>query len=984
MINTKLKFYSLLVFLGVVMVFILISIDKASLDNHRIESQQHVKDELNQVSSRLTFNLYNNTQIAKGLPALFAANPSLSSKDFALAVDYLFGEHTQLRNIVAAPDLIIKYVYPVKGNEEVIDLDYRTLPLQIASVMRAKESRHLVLTGPLTLVQGGTGIISRIPVYLNKPTGEEYFWGIVAAVIDADRLYQSSGLMSEELAIDIAIRNIDDSGEVGDVFWGSSQLFDQDNIRSTISLPSGSWELVGRPRNGWGLKPEVMFQQRLINIGVALLLFLAIFAFLKALINASNANLRFHTIFEEAPLGVAVIDSLTGHIYDANPAYAHIAGRSIEELKTLDWMKITHPDDVQKDLEHMTEMNAGEAPGFVMQKRYIQPDGAIRWINMTIAPMRVEDASKPRHLCMTEDISERKIAEDKLMFMANYDLLTKLPNRELFADRFQQAAAHSKRTGTQVAICFLDLDNFKPINDSYGHNVGDELLIEVARRIKECIREGDTVSRQGGDEFTLLLSDIENYSQCEQTLDRVHYALSQPYLIDGYSCNITASSGVTLYPVDNVDIDTLIRHADQAMYQSKLAGKHRYHLFNPQYDKEVIETHHQLSEIKQALSNEEFQLFYQPKVNMRTGKVFGAEALIRWIHPEKGLIPPLYFLPLIEGTDLEIQVGGWVINEALQQLDSWQQEGLNLEVSINVSSHHLQSSVFFDQLEEALIRYPNVPPKYLQLEILESSNLGDINIVSEIIQRCQNDLSLTVALDDFGTGYSSLTHLRSLSANTIKIDQTFVRDMLEDQDDLALIEGIISLAKTFELDVIAEGVETIEHGILLMRIGCDCAQGYGIARPMPAADLSDWVGSFIPDESWGIWSDADWEMSNLPLMVAQSDHIKWVEEIFKALDGHQLGLEEGELINHCECRLGGWYYNHGKKHYGHLEAFRALEAVHIDVHKTGCRIIQLYNDGKREEAVLLAEDLLALKSQVLDSLNTLQKQVNFVADDVSS
>jgi len=980
MINTKLKSFSFLAFIGLVMVFILISIDKATLDNHRVESQQHVKDKLNQVSNRLRFNLYNNIQIAKGLPALFAANPSLSNQDFALAVDYLFGEHTQLRNIVAAPDLIIKYVYPVKGNEEVIDLDYRTLPLQIASVMRAKESRHLVLTGPLTLVQGGTGVISRIPVYLNKPTGEEYFWGIVAAVIDADSLYQSSGLMDNELAIDIAIRSKDDLGGTGDTFWGSSQLFDQDNIRSTITLPSGSWELVARPINGWGAKPEGMFQLRLINVGVALLLFLAIFSFLKALMNASNANLRFHTIFEEAPLGVAVIDSLTGHIYDANPAYAHIAGRPIEELKTLDWMKITHPDDVQKDLDNMMAMNAGEVPGFVMQKRYIQPDGTIRWVNMTVAPMQVEDASKPRHLCMTEDISERKIAEDKLTFMANYDLLTQLPNRELFADRFQQAAAHSKRTGTQVAICFLDLDNFKPINDNYGHNVGDGLLVEVAKRIKECIREGDTVSRQGGDEFTLLLSDIENYEQCEQTLDRIHLALSQPYLIAGCPCNITASSGVTLYPADNVDMDTLIRHADQAMYQSKLAGKHRYQLFNPQYDKEVIEAHHQLSEIKQALSNKEFKLFYQPKVNMRTGQVFGAEALIRWIHPEKGLIPPLDFLPLIEGTDLEIQVGGWVINEALQQLDSWQQEGLNLEVSINVSSHHLQSPVFFDQLEEALIRYPDVPPQELQLEILESSNLGDINIVSDIIQRCQNELGLTVALDDFGTGYSSLTHLRSLSANTIKIDQTFVHSMLENSDDLALIEGIISLAKTFGLDVIAEGVETTEHGTLLMRIGCDCAQGYGIARPMPAADMIDWVGCFTPDEAWLIWSDSDWEMSNLPLMVAQSDHIKWVEEIFNALDGHTLGLGQGELTSHSECRLGNWYYNHGEKHYGHLDAFRALEEIHIDVHKTGRRIIQLYNDGKREEAVLLVEDLLTLKSQVLDSLNTLQKQVNFAAD----
>ena len=384
--------------------------------------------------------------------------------------------------------------------------------------------------------------------------------------------------------------------------------------------------------------------------------------------------------------------------------------------------------------------------------------------------------------------------EKALQKMVHFDVLTKLPNRVLFADRFYQAVAHSTRTENMLAVCFLDLDDFKPVNDNHGHDVGDKLLIEVASRIKECIREEDTVSRQGGDEFTLLLRDIESFKQCKETLDRVRDALAQPCIINDYPHKVTASIGTTIYPLDEADLDTLIRHADQAMYQAKLAGKNQLKLFNSLNDHEITNRQSQLSEVKQALTGGQFQLYYQPKVNMKTGKVFGVEALIRWIHPEKGLIPPLDFLPLIDGTELEIQVGGWVINEALQQLDDWQQQGIKLEVSINISSHHLQSEAFFDQLNEALDKHPDVNSQDLQLEILESSALGDINAISGIIKSCQNVLGVNVALDDFGTGYSSLTHMKNLSANTIKIDQTFVRDLLDDPNDYSIIEGVIGLA----------------------------------------------------------------------------------------------------------------------------------------------------------------------------------------------
>jgi diguanylate cyclase (GGDEF)-like protein/PAS domain S-box-containing protein len=602
-------------------------------------------------------------------------------------------------------------------------------------------------------------------------------------------------------------------------------------------------------------------------------------------------------------------------------------------------------------------------------------DGTLYPVQVTL--QLIKHSSRQNYLASVTDLSQQ-IEKEKLNLLAYYDFLTKLPNRALFIDRFKQAVAHSKRTKSMLAICFLDIDNFKLINDNYGHDSGDQLLIEVAKRIKDTIREEDTVSRQGGDEFTLILREIETHSQCEQLLDRIRLSLAKPYIINEQSHHLTASIGATIYPRDDAELDTLIRHADNAMYQAKTSGKNQYLLFNTLDDKQSIDKRARLQEIEQALANKEFQLYFQPKVNMRTGVVFGAEALIRWFHPKKGMIPPLDFLPLLDGTDLEVQIGGWVINEALQQLDRWKEQGLDLELSINVSSHHLQSPIFLDQLNGALDRHPNVDSQDLQLEILESSVLSDIEIIKGIIQRCQNVLGITVALDDFGTGYSSLTHLRNLPASVIKIDQSFVRNMLESSEDLALIEGIISLAKTFDRDVIAEGVETAEHGILLMRIGCNCAQGYGIAKPMPADKIIEWTRNYKPAESWSIWSGSEWEMSNLPLVVAQQDHISWIQDIFTALEGRELTLSHHELTDHHQCRLGQWYDEHGLKYYGDLPGFREFESIHKNVHSTGHKIIQLYNEGRKEEAVLLSKELLSLKSKVLESLNSMQQQVNFI------
>lgn len=406
---------------------------------------------------------------------------------------------------------------------------------------------------------------------------------------------------------------------------------------------------------------------------------------------------------------------------------------------------------------------------------------------------------------------ELEYANRILEHIAHYDALTHLPNRVLLADRMQQAMLHNQRSGESLAVAFLDLDGFKAINDQYGHGVGDKLLITLARRMKAVLRESDTLARIGGDEFVVVLTQLKSSTDCEPMLKRLLEAAAEPVQLDERVLEVSASIGVTIYPQDGVDAEQLLRHADQAMYLAKQAGKNCYHLFDVAQDVAVKHKRENLEHIRIALRNEEFVLYYQPKVNMRTGAVIGAEALIRWQHPERGLLPPASFLPVIENHLLSVELGEWVIATALSQMAEWQAQGMDIPISVNVGALQLQQTNFANRLEELLFLEPDANPKNLELEILETSALEDINQVSTAIHACQA-LGVSFALDDFGTGYSSLTYLKRLPAELLKIDQSFVRDMLDDNDDLAIIQGIIGLATAFHRHVIAEGVETVAHG----------------------------------------------------------------------------------------------------------------------------------------------------------------------------
>jgi diguanylate cyclase (GGDEF)-like protein/PAS domain S-box-containing protein len=447
------------------------------------------------------------------------------------------------------------------------------------------------------------------------------------------------------------------------------------------------------------------------------------------------------------------------------------------------------------------------------------------------------------------DVTERKAHERELAHVANYDPLTELPNRRLLSDRLRQATLLAERSGKFCAICFLDLDGFKEINDQHGHDVGDQLLVGVSRNLATVLRAHDTLARLGGDEFVLLLCDLNNPNEAAYILDRVMQTVRQPVNVRGHAITVSASIGVTLYPHDNSDPDTLLRHADQTMYLAKQAGKARYQLFDPEIDRKTQDHREYLEHLKTALLLGEFVLFYQPKVDLLDGNVVGVEALVRWKHPARGLLSPGEFLPHLYGSDLELPFGEWVMNDALRQMAVWASAGLHIPVSINVSARHLLHAGFHDHLAQLLAHHPDIPASDLELEVLETAAIEDIELAQSVMRKCIG-LGVQFSLDDFGTGYSSLTYLRKLPIQTLKIDQSFVRDMLSDTEDLSIVQGVIQLASAFHRKVIAEGVETQAHGIRLRDMGCRLAQGYGIARPMPADQVVPWRSQWLASGAW--------------------------------------------------------------------------------------------------------------------------------------
>ena len=629
------------------------------------------------------------------------------------------------------------------------------------------------------------------------------------------------------------------------------------------------------------------------------------------------------SVFTYSREGIVITDT-KANIIDVNAAFSAISGYSREEAigKNPRFMQSGKHDDAfyRQMWKHLTR--DGYWSGEIWNRR---KSGAIVVELLTISAVRDINDEIQHFVALFSDITIQKDHQKQLELIAHYDSLTGLPNRMLLADRLKQAIAQANRRQQAVTVAYLDLDGFKQVNDSHGHDLGDQLLVTVAQRMSDCLRETDTIARLGGDEFIAVLVDSDE-QESTRSLECLLQAASQPVKIDSILAQVTVSIGVTSYPQQQeVDADQLVRQADQAMYRAKLEGKNRYYHFDPEEDHNLRGHLEKIEQIRVGLRNHEFKLYYQPKVNLRNGKIYGAEALIRWEHPQQGILQPGYFLPLIEQHPLSVTLGEWVIADALEQLQAWRKQGLDISVSINIGAYHLQKDNFVTRLRELLSEHDPSDVQRLQIEVLETSTL-DIVQVSHIMHQCI-DMGIDFALDDFGTGYSSLTYLKHLPASVLKIDRSFIRDMLEDPQDLAIVEGVIGLARAFRRDVVAEGLETMEHAEVLLMIGCERAQGYAIAHPMPADDLPGWSSHWSPPDNWNKVDHI--HRSDPQLLLAMVEHRSWVSAIKNHLDGH---IPLPPELNESRCRFAQWLNDEGKTRYHDHDEYHQIQTLHSDIH----------------------------------------------------
>lgn len=668
------------------------------------------------------------------------------------------------------------------------------------------------------------------------------------------------------------------------------------------------------------------------------------------------------SVFTHAQEGIMIMDA-RGNIIDVNHSFSNITGFSRNEMigksTTILGAGGQEPEYYAKMWNDLR--CKGHWYGEMWDRR---KNNELYAAMLKITAVHDAMGKSEHYVALLSDITALKEHQKKLEHLAHYDSLTGLPNRILLADRLQHAMAQTRRRENFMALVYLDLDGFKAINDTHGHDAGDGLLIVVAKRLKEALREGDTLARLGGDEFVAVLADLSSQTECEVILSRMLQAAAAPVHSKEHVLAVSASLGVTLSPQDGGDADMLLRHADQAMYIAKQEGKNRYHMFDPKLDVLTKPHRESLQSILLAIERREFVLHFSPKVNMRTGKVISAEALIRWHHPERGLLLPDEFLPVAENNEVISRLGDWVLDAAFDQMAIWKRGGLALPVSVNIAAFHLQQEDFVSRLREKLGSHPDIRPEALELEVLETAALADINRISKVICACQA-LGVGFSLDDFGTGYSSLTYLRRLPATTLKIDLSFVRNMLWDKEDLAIVEGVIGLALAFNRAVVAEGVETSDHAKLLLRLGCDLAQGSFISPPLPSLAVPGWVLHWRPDPQWATYLDTPLNRDNLPLIYAEVDHRQWVRQFEHFLADK---IDTVPIIDIRHCQFDSWYTTEGGARFGHLAEFKTIGPIHERLHMAGQQLLTAQSAGRSQEALARLEELRLLRDHLLDHL----------------
>lgn len=571
---------------------------------------------------------------------------------------------------------------------------------------------------------------------------------------------------------------------------------------------------------------------------------------------------------------------------------------------------------------------------------------------------------------------KRKEMDSRLHHLAYHDELTELANRKLFHEQLSRSIEWSHRRGKKFAVIFLDLDNFKLVNDTYGHTAGDLLLKQVAQRLLHLVRKSDTVARMGGDEFAIIIDSLPNFDYVSLFARKIRETIGRSHTIDSNLIDVDFSIGISLYPLDGATEAELIRKADRAMYMAKESGANHFHFYNKEMDDHETKRHALRMEFAQALERQELILYYQPIINLRTHDLVGAEALVRWNHPQRGLLLPGQFLPDIMGTDQIVHLGDWVFEEALSRQSLWVGEGISIPISVNVDLLQIKRSDFHQKLAHLFERFADVPPHLLEIEILETTAAEGFSKLREVLDELHR-MGVRFSLDDFGTGYSSLAYLKHLPIDTLKIDQSFVIGMLDNRENLAIIESIASLARIFGRNVIAEGMEEGEYSSMLMKLGCDLAQGFAISKPLPPDGFFEWRQEWIRKEHHRGMSPSS-PVSELSILATQVNHLAWIQRIIslvrKSVDLPLTPEEESEFLT---LPVEDWYQNEGMKLFGEFPTFRELEKTRLEAQEIAQELLG-HIRGRNGSSIQFHSQLFLLRKDALLSLyGTLQKDALF-------
>ncbi len=878
--SSRLEFFGLGYFFPAILAVagMLVGIVRADIEKReQYHGAEQVKaaEQLAKVAASLETNIHGNVNLIYGLVAAIAANPNINQPQFTALSERIFDVPSQLRNVVAAKDLVVGLVYPEEQNKKALGLDYRTNELQRGAVMRAIERRSLVITGPVNLVQGGQGLIARYPVF-SLANGR--FWGVVSAVVDLDRLYADSNVNTERQTLDIAISQRPIPAE-RDVFLGSWAVFSQDPVKSRIDLGYDTWYLAAVPRGGWQGLPPDMFGFRvtalLIALGIAIPLIWAgllmkqrhrnILALQQREEQLETLSQRLELALQASGVGVweyepstdtLIWDKRMRELYDAPP------DRTVS--KYADWRSVLHPDDAEA-AEAQFRKALRDETSYSTEFRVVSSSGNIRHIRAHGATYRTTSGIKRvvgANWDVTNDVtlhSELRLAQTKaemqndelrsarrtLEHQSLHDALTGLPNRR-FLDQFM-VAGEDQAAGHRLAFIHIDLDRFKEVNDTLGHAAGDAVLKAATSRLLELIDHDEFASRIGGDEFVVVTGGADPQRRAEYLAQSIVTTLARPIDIGGHQCRIGCSAGIACQTDTGEELSQLLINADIALYEAKKRGRNRVEVFSKELRSAAVLRKRMSDEFLTALESDEIIPFFQPQFDAHSLAIVGVEALARWQHPKRGLLSPDKFLAIAESLHRAADIDAIILDKALFQSARWRALGLDIpHLSVNISAQRLKDERLFKRLAEL----PIIPGS-LSFELLESISFEDQD--KELRSAILNlkSLGIEIEIDDFGTGHASIVSLLELGPKRLKIDRKLIAPLEAAGSQRRLVASIIEIGRSQGIEIVAEGVETTAHVDILRNLGCQVLQGYVFAKPMPANEFvafaTDWqAGNHSP------------------------------------------------------------------------------------------------------------------------------------------